>query len=707
MSSSCLGCPCSTAPTPVGLGSVVLATSVSHTAATLRALARQHGLSPRPLPPGLLSLDDVAVDEFVALALAELSPVEADEVRCLVLPGPHPREDVVLHRAMTAPTLAAAGARAKYADLMELFADEEACFYAAYQPIVTLATREVIGFEALLRAVTAHGRTLMPKDLFPAAQAAGWLHLLDRVGRTTALRSAGGWLPANRQLFINFIPSSIYRPEVCLLTTERAAEDAGIALDQLVFEVTEGHQVRDLRHLERVFDYYRSHGCKVALDDLGAGYSSLNLLVSLRPDIVKLDREIVQGLPGPISSAVVAAVVEIAHSYGGQVLAECVESPEQAARALELGVDLAQGWLFGRPESRDREPEHPMTRRSEASDPGPAGNPAPQGPSAAVPVALPTTLAHVEGDRLPSLLVRAVGSSAGGVVVVDTGAHDHPMLYVNPAFEALTGYTSAELLGRNCRLLQGPDSAPDVIRGLSLAIRRGEEHRCVLRNYRKDGTGWWNELHLSPVRDERGRLTHYLGYQHDVTERVEAQARLARQASSDSLTGLANRTYLLDSLEAALLEAESAGRAVAVLFIDLDGFKAVNDGLGHAAGDRVLVQVADRLRSVLRSCDVIGRNGGDEFVAILQGLTPSDASRIAARASAGVRAALQRPFVVSDTTTKLGASVGVAVSPTDASSVDGLLLAADADMYRVKKGRSEAIPGSRIPTAPPRTAAAT
>jgi EAL domain-containing protein (putative c-di-GMP-specific phosphodiesterase class I) len=239
----------------------------------------------------------------------------------------------------------------RHADLVPLFENEEKCFHSEYQQIVELAEGNIIGYEALLRAETLDGNRVMPDELFPAAEAAGWIHLLDRVGRTTALRDAGSWI-GNELLFINFIPTSIYRPEVCLRTTEIAAREAGVRLDQLVFEVTEGHRVDSVSHLERVFDYYRSRNCKVALDDLGAGYSSLNLLIRLRPDVVKLDKEIVQDLPGPIGSAVVAAIVDIVHSYGGLVLAECIETSDQAEAATQLGVDLGQGWLFGRPERR-------------------------------------------------------------------------------------------------------------------------------------------------------------------------------------------------------------------------------------------------------------------------------------------------------------------------------------------------------------------
>jgi EAL domain-containing protein (putative c-di-GMP-specific phosphodiesterase class I) len=266
-----------------------------------------------------------------------------------VLDGHDVSSAAVVGRAMTAPSLAEAGARVRNADLVALFEDEQRCFHSVFQRIVTLADSQVIGHEALLRAETLTGDLVMPDVLFPAAEAAGWIHLLDRVGRTTALRDAGPWL-GDDLLFINFVPTSIYRPEVCLRTTEAAAVQAGVRLDQLVFEVTEGHKVEDVDHLERVFDYYRSQQCRVALDDLGSGYSSLNLLVRLQPDIVKLDKEIVQALPGPTSTAVVAAIVEMVHSYGGLVLAECVETDEQAAAASGLGVDLAQGWLFGRPE---------------------------------------------------------------------------------------------------------------------------------------------------------------------------------------------------------------------------------------------------------------------------------------------------------------------------------------------------------------------
>ncbi len=707
MPSSCSGCVCGSPRVAAPDGRLVLATQVDHTATALRTLARRHALTLRPLAPGLLVMDTPGAVDFVTLACEALSSVEAEEVRCVVLSGEDLPEVAVLSQALTAPTLATAGARVAHADLLPLFADETGCFHAVYQPIVALPDRSPVGFEALLRATTPDGRAVLPEVLFPAADAAGWTHLIDRVGRTTALRGAAGWLPPDQLLFINFIPTSIYRPEVCLRTTEQAAGDAGIRLDQVVFEVTEGHQVRDLDHLEAVFDYYRAHRCKVALDDLGAGYSSLNMLVRLRPDIVKLDKDLVQGLPDPTSRAVIAAIVDITHSYGGQVLAECVETEQQAVAAIDLGVDLGQGWLFGRPERRAPATVHERTRsrapqaapvHPEPDDPGP-GHPDPSRPGVAGAVRLPRQLGQPGPGpaELSDLLVRAVDSSTSAVVVVDVQAQDSPILYVNTAFEQITGYRTAEVLGRNCRLLQSEQTDPAVVRALSLAIRQGQEHRCVLRNQRKDGTLWWNELHLSPVRDQTGRLTHYLGYQHDVTTRIETEQTLAQHASQDSLTGLANRSTMLQQLQAALDNATLTDRAVAVLFLDLDGFKSVNDTYGHAAGDGVLVQVAERLRSVLRTSDLICRNGGDEFVAVLHDLDPLDADRIASRARQDVTTSLQRPFLTGPVPVTLAGSVGIAVYPQHASTPDRLLAVADRDMYQTK--RTYTNPSANSPSA--------
>lgn len=696
MAKDCSTCACVSAPVPAAPGRLLLATHVDHTATALRSLARRSGTPLQLLAPGLLQLVSPDVEEFLARARHELTSVEAAEVRCLVTEvaaSPDVLSPALLGEAMTAPTLASAGARADNAPLLPLFQDEQACFHAVYQRIVSLDGRRTVGHEALLRAVMPDGTPVFPDQLFPAAEAAGWTNLLDRVGRTTALRDAGSWL-GDDLLFINFVPTSIYRPEVCLRTTEVAAREAGVRLDQLVFEVTEGHRVADLDHLEHVFAYYRSRDCKVAIDDLGAGYSSLNTLVRLQPDVVKLDKDIVQSLPGTAAAAVVEAIVRITHAYGGLVLAECVETEEQAVAALGLGVDLGQGWLFGRPRRHGDQPTAVPAAVTATVTASPRVRPErPDGPLAVsalpqVPPGRDLGPEHVvaPGRHLtPEQLARAVAGAAVAVSVVDVQTPGMPTVYVNTTLCRVTGYDAEELIGRNLRMLQGSGTDPDAVRAIAVALAHGDEHRTVVRNYRKDGTAWWNELHLSPVRDVDSVLTHYVGYQLDVTARVEAEQQLRRRTEDDGLTGLANRARLFEHLTATVLRAAGSGRSTGLVLLDLDGFTEVNETHGYTVGDAVLVQVGQRLRAVLRQGDLLARTGGDEFVAVLTDLDPLDAPRVAARVAGDLVAALERPVTTGPVQVRLSGSVGVAVAPAGPTSVDRLLAEADAALASARR----------------------
>jgi EAL domain-containing protein (putative c-di-GMP-specific phosphodiesterase class I) len=376
--SSCSSCTCASPGRAVSGTHLLVASQVTHTLQAMRAVLAEAAGVVSERGPGVLGVTTVDPGATLGALRNALSAVEAAEVRVADVSGSE--GDELLAAALRAPTLVQAAARVAHADLLPLFADEVGSFRSVYQPIVSLSRPDeptVVGFEALLRATSPQG-PLFPDALFDAAEEAGWLHVLDRVGRTTALRGAAGWLD-DQLLFINFLPTTIYRPEVCLRTTEQAARRAGLRLEQLVFEVTESERVADIDHLAAVFSHYRERGCLVALDDLGAGYSSLNLLVRLQPDVVKLDKEIVQALPDPASVAVMKAVVDITHSYGGKVLAECVETAEQAEVAAELGVDLGQGWFFGRPEER-MPPPAPVTAGHRPPGPTPSAATTPPSP---------------------------------------------------------------------------------------------------------------------------------------------------------------------------------------------------------------------------------------------------------------------------------------------------------------------------------------
>ncbi len=284
------------------------------------------------------------------------------------------------------------------------------------------------------------------------------------------------------------------------------------------------------------------------------------------------------------------------------------------------------------------------------------------------------------------LLQRALNASTSGITIADMTRRDAPLIWVNTAFSELTGYHDHEVLGRNCRLLQGPATDQRTVAELGAAVAAGRQIRTRLLNLRIDGTPWWNELQLSPVRDESGVLTHYIGVQHDVTDRVEAEAQVLHLAYHDSLTGLPNRARLSAALNDALERGRRTGSATALLFIDLVAFKAINDAHGHDVGDQLLREVAGRLRLALRSDDLLARQGGDEFLLLLADLPAALACGIAERVAADVLAALGPAFhVVGEAPVRVGASIGIGLAPADADTPEQLLRHADAAMYTAKR----------------------
>ena len=283
-----------------------------------------------------------------------------------------------------------------------------------------------------------------------------------------------------------------------------------------------------------------------------------------------------------------------------------------------------------------------------------------------------------------SVLERAITSARNGVLITDANQPDNPIVYANPAFERITGYSAEEVIGRNCRFLQGADRDQPALDEVRTAIREGRECRVDVRNYRKDGTLFWQELSISPVRDETGNVTHFVGIQDDVTERKLAEARLAHEALHDPLTGLPNRVLFMDRLQEALSRAKGDGEApVAVLFLDLDDFRRVNETVGHDAGDRVLASVAERVEEHLRDQDTAARLGGDEFMVLLDGVGGAE---IAAHLAEKILRSLRSPFAHEDGLA-VTASIGIALgstAPEDARPRD-LLRFAEQAMQRSKR----------------------
>ena len=305
-------------------------------------------------------------------------------------------------------------------------------------------------------------------------------------------------------------------------------------------------------------------------------------------------------------------------------------------------------------------------------------------------------LVSATGD---TLVQGALAATPSGVSIVDVRLPDQPLVYVNPAFERLAGLPRSELLGRNCRFLQTPDTDPASVAAVRRAVDAGEECRVTMLNQRgSEGATWWNELHLAPVTGPDGTVTHYIGIQVDVTPRVEAEralvqerdrtrsylARIEELAYTDPLTGLPNRRRLAEQVDTALWNARARDEAVALLFVDLVGFKAVNDRFGHAAGDELLVAVAERLRGRLRRNDLLARLGGDEFLVALTGLPEATAAAEAGRIADELAAVVASPVPLQDREVGVRASIGVSVWPEDGADFPALLHSADMRMYATR-----------------------
>jgi diguanylate cyclase (GGDEF)-like protein/PAS domain S-box-containing protein len=282
---------------------------------------------------------------------------------------------------------------------------------------------------------------------------------------------------------------------------------------------------------------------------------------------------------------------------------------------------------------------------------------------------------------------RALHAVSNGIVICRCEGKDNPIEYVNPAFERITGYSMAEALGRDSRFMAAPGLDDPERRRLRGAIDARLEINVVLRNLRKDGELFWNELTITPVRDERGEVSHFIGLVNDVTALKQRTAHLEHEVNHDPLTGLANRNLLWDRLEQALQSAQRNKSLVATILLDLNKFKCINDTMGHEVGDEVLKVVAKRLQASVRGTDTVARLSGDEFVLVL---ADQPSLRFALRMIERVREGLSKPIQYDDTQIPICGAIGVSIFPHDGVSAYELVRAADTAMYHSKEaGKGE------------------
>ena len=276
---------------------------------------------------------------------------------------------------------------------------------------------------------------------------------------------------------------------------------------------------------------------------------------------------------------------------------------------------------------------------------------------------------------------RALYSSVNAIVITVCEKDENLIEYVNPAFEQITGYTLAEIKGRDPRFMRVEGCDEHEHKRIHDAIRRKESVRSILRNARKNGEIFWNDLRIDPVTTVDGDVTHFVAVISDITEARHYERRLHHLAHHDPLTGLANRTLLLDRLKFAVDFSVRHDVLGALAFLDLDNFKHINDNFGHDAGDAVLREISERLRVNMREDDLVARIGGDEFVLLIHDQpSVNHVTDLLER----VRRSVSTPVLVGGREIVPGTSIGVSLFPNDGNTADRVMRAADAAMYHAK-----------------------
>ena len=286
-------------------------------------------------------------------------------------------------------------------------------------------------------------------------------------------------------------------------------------------------------------------------------------------------------------------------------------------------------------------------------------------------------------DETVRTLSLAVEQSPVAVLVTDVGGN---IQYANSYFLEMTGYSLSELVGQNPRILKSGQTTVTDYKALWDTVTSGSQWCGALLNKRKDGSHFWVRSKISGIKDKSGNIAHYLAIEEDITLEKIRHDGLERQASYDYLTGLPNRLLAFDRLEHALNHMARAKNSIAVMVLDLDHFKHVNDTLGHLSGDQLLVQVGERLSALLRAEDTVARLGGDEFMVILPSIHSIHGAEVIA---AKINHAFSIPFALLPEELFCTISIGISLAPNDSSNSHVLLRNADTAMYAAKaEGRN-------------------
>jgi diguanylate cyclase (GGDEF)-like protein len=601
--------------------------------------------------------------------------------------------------------------------LVKMVADQR--FTSHFQPIVHVAdTSCIFAYEALLRGLDEQGHLVMPSAILELATEAGLLPQLDRIARLSAIAQANHHRIINH-LFINFSPTALYDPVSCLRSTVEAIDQAGIPHDHVVFEVIESDKPQTLDHLKSILKYYRDAGFLIALDDLGSGYSGLNLLHQLRPDFLKLDMELIRNVhQDPYKAHITAKLLEISQKLNIQTVAEGVECTEELNWLQAHGATFAQGYLIARPTAEPvsatprfeiAPPDRTRSRQMAGWQPSDSDRIV-----AAVTQRIHQSLDLTEILQATATEVRQLFDADrvilyrfepdwSGTVVVESVADDwSPILglhfmdtcfqktyaqnYQQGHIKAIRDIQTAGLAKCHVDLLQQfqvranlvvPILQQDRLWGLLIA------HQCR-------GSRSWEQSEIDLFKQLATQAGIAIQQSELYQQLQQANQELQRLASSDGLTQVANRRCFDEHLKSEWQRLTREQLPLSLILCDVDCFKLYNDTYGHLAGDDALRQVAKVIaQTVKRSTGLVARYGGEEFVVILSNTDAKGAMVVAEKIRANI-SELKMPHVSSQICEYLTLSLGIAtVVPTLNTSSKVLVMAADQGLYQAKvQGRN-------------------
>ncbi|MEH1938796.1 MAG: EAL domain-containing protein [Nostoc sp.] len=604
--------------------------------------------------------------------------------------------------------------------LVEMLATER--FTSYFQPIVSINnTSEIFGYESLLRGVDEKGNLVLPTPILELATEAGLLPQLDQVARLSTITQFSRH-QVSGHIFINFSPTSLYDPAFCLRTTVEAIDTAGISHDRVIFEVVESDKPQDLTHLKTVLKYYRDAGFLVALDDLGSGYSSLNLLHQLRPDFIKLDMELIRDVHQNLYKAsITEKLLEITQKLNIQTVAEGIECIEELNWLRNRGATLAQGYLIGKPSAVPvtiTPRLDPIALIASANSKVIGQQVQHQSESERIVAAvtqrirqsleldeiLQTTAAEVrqlfEVDRV---LIYQFQPDWSGLVAVESLAEECMSILGFHVMDTCFQSTGAAYYQQgNTRAIEDVENARlspchvDLLRSLQIRanlvvpILQQERLWGLLIAHQCRSPRQWQQSEINLFTQLAGQAAIAIQQSELYRQLQQANQELQRLACSDGLTQVANRRCFDDTFNAEWQRLAREQGSLSLILCDVDYFKLYNDTHGHLAGDDALRQVAKAIsQAVKHPADLVARYGGEEFAVILPNTDIERAIAVARDIQTNV-SALQMPHPHSQVSEFITLSLGVAtITPRSQLAPATLIAAADQGLYQAKaQGRN-------------------